>query len=98
MAFQLILAFIVTTILIAISFTNTRRLRNLRALQAAQKLEPLDPTGSLPKPTVLSKTLASVLPDSVIFPHDAIAFKQSMDSYWYGLSELKSLLNLTLSP
>lgn len=31
---------------------------------------------------MLSESLASALPDSIIFPHDAAAFKQSMNSYW----------------
>ena len=31
---------------------------------------------------MLSKTLASALPDSVILPHNAAAFERSMNSYW----------------
>ena len=31
---------------------------------------------------MLSKKLASALPDSVILPHSAAAFEQSMNSYW----------------
>ena len=37
---------------------------------------------SSPEPTMLSKSLALALPDSVIFPQDIAAFKQSMNSYW----------------
>ena len=31
---------------------------------------------------MLRNSIALVLPDSVIFPHDAAAFKRSMNSYW----------------
>ena len=31
---------------------------------------------------MLSKNLASALPDSIILPHNAAAFEQSMNSYW----------------
>ena len=37
---------------------------------------------SIDWPIMLSKSLASALPDSVIFPHDAAAFKRSINSYW----------------
>lgn len=42
----------------------------------------MDLTSDLPEPTILSKSLASALPESVIFPHDAAAFKRSINSYW----------------
>ncbi|MCJ1480026.1 hypothetical protein MMC06_000180 [Schaereria dolodes] len=59
-----------------------RRLRISQSLQAAKKSDGMDLMSSLPEPTMLSKSLASALPDSVIFPHDTTAFKQSMNSYW----------------
>ncbi|MCJ1379009.1 hypothetical protein MMC17_002108 [Xylographa soralifera] len=59
-----------------------RRLRTPQTLQAAKKPSHVDLTNNLPEPTVLSKSLASALPDSVIFPHNIVAFKQSMNSYW----------------
>ena len=51
-------------------------------LQAAKKPKQADLITRFPEPTVLSKTLALVLPNSVILPHDAAAFQQSMKSYW----------------
>ncbi len=59
-----------------------RRLRTSRTLQAAKEPDPLNLRSGLPEPTLLGKRLTSALPDSVIFPHDAAAFKQSMNSYW----------------
>jgi hypothetical protein len=82
MAFQLLSASAATTLLIIISIFIMRRLRTSQTLQAAKKPDHLDLTSSSPEPTMLSKSLASALPDSVIFPHDAAAFKQSMNSYW----------------
>ena len=82
MASQLLSASVATTLLIIISIFIMRRLRTSHALQAARKPDNLDLTSSLPEPTVLSKSLASALPDSVVFPHDAAAFTQSMNSYW----------------
>ena len=71
-----------TTLLVIISLYIARRLRTSYTLQAAKQPDHLEPTSNLPEPTNLSKNLASVLPDSVIFLHDAAAFKQSMASYW----------------
>lgn len=82
MAFQLLSASAATTLLIVISIFVIRRLRTLPTLQAAKKPNHLDLTSNSPEPTMLSKSLAAALPDSVIFPHDATAFKQSMNSYW----------------
>lgn len=82
MASQLLSAFAVTTLLIIISIFIMRCFQPSQTLEAAKKLDQLDSTSSLPEPTMLSKSLASALPDSVIFPHDTAAFKQSMNSYW----------------
>ena len=82
MAFQLLSASAATTLLLIISVFVMRRLRTSQTRQAAKKADHLDLRSSLPEPTMLSKSLASALPDSVIFPHDAAAFKQSMNSYW----------------
>ena len=71
-----------TAILVITSIYILRRLRTSYTLQAAKKPDHLDFTSSLPEPTILCKNVSSVLPDSVIFPHDATAFKQSMNSYW----------------
>ena len=81
MAFQLLLAFIATTLLIAFSVFTMRQ----RSSQTVRNVKESDQPGlmsSLPEPTLLSKSLASALPESVILPHDAVAFKQSMSSYW----------------
>lgn len=58
------------------------RLRTSQTPKATNKPAYLDITSSLPEPNLLSKTLASALPDCVIFPQDAAAFKQSMNAYW----------------
>ena len=82
MAFQLLSALAATALLIVISILMMRRLRLSQTLQAVKDSAYLDLTGSLSEPTMLSRSLISALPDSVIFPHDAAAFKQSMNSYW----------------
>ncbi|CAD6569233.1 MAG: hypothetical protein ASARMPRED_002677 [Alectoria sarmentosa] len=82
MTFQLLSASAATTLLVFISIFIMRRLRTSQILQAAKKSDHLDLTSSSPEPTMLSKSLASALPECVIFPHDATAFKQSMNSYW----------------
>ena len=82
MAFQLFSVSGATTLLVIISIYIVRRLRTSYTLQAAKKPDHLDFPSSLPEPTILCKNLASVLPDSVIFPHDAAEFKKSMNSYW----------------
>lgn len=82
MPFYLLSASTATTLLIAIAIFIMRRLRISQTLQAAKKPNHLNLTSSSPEPTRLSKSLASALPNSVIFPHDAVAFEQSMKSYW----------------
>ena len=79
MAFELLSAAAVTTILIIVIMS---RLRILQTRQAATEPNHLDLVSSSPEPTMLSKSLALALPKSIIFPHDAAAFKQSMNSYW----------------
>lgn len=82
MAFQLLSASAAMTLLIIIFVFVMRRLRTSQTLQAVKQPNHLNLTSSSLEPTMLSKSLASALPDSVIFPHDAVAFKQSMNSYW----------------
>ena len=82
MGFQLYSGSGATALLVIISVYIVHRLRTSYTLQAAKKPDHLDFTSSLPEPTILSKILAAVLPDSVISPHDATEFKQSMTSYW----------------
>lgn len=82
MSFHLLSAAAATTLLIIISIFILHRLPTSHTLQAAKKPNHEDLTSSSPEPTKLSKNLASALPNSVIFPHDAVAFKQSMNSYW----------------
>lgn len=81
MAFQLLVAFTATTLLIVFS-VFTMRQRTSQTVQDVKESDQPDLMSSLPEPTMLSKSLASALPDSVILPHDAAAFKQSMSSYW----------------
>ena len=71
-----------TTLIVIISVYILRRLRTSYTLQAAKKPDHLEFTSSLSEPTILCKNLASVLLDSVIFPHDVAAFKKPMNSYW----------------
>ena len=82
MALQLLSASAATTLLILISIFIMRRLRASQTLQAAKNADHLVLMSSTQEPTMLSKSLASALPDSVILPHDAATFKQSMNSYW----------------
>ena len=82
MAVQLLSAFITTTLLIIISMFVMRRRRLLQSLQAMEIPVDLDVKTGLPEPTVLSRNLGSALPDIVIYPYNAITFKQSMNSYW----------------
>lgn len=81
MAFHLPLAFIVTTILITLSVLIIR-LRASLIPQTPKKPRHVDLMSSSPEPALVSKSLASALPDSVIFPHDVAAFRESMNSYW----------------
>ena len=79
MAIELLSASLVTTLLIIISFFIISRLRTSHPLKAANK--PAFPD-RFPEPNLLGRILASALPDSVIFPQDAAAFKRSMNAYW----------------
>lgn len=82
MASQLLSLSAATTLLIIISILMMRRLRTLNPLQPAKKPNQIDLTSIPSEPTRLGKIIASALPGSVILPHDAVAFKQSMNSYW----------------
>ena len=81
MAFQLLVAF-VTSLLILFSIFIMRRQRTSQTSQVTKESDQLDLVNSSSEPTMLSKTLASALPDSVILPHNVAAFQQSMRSYW----------------
>ena len=83
MPFQLLSFPVATTLLVIILVVIVRHLRIFASLRAAdRKSEYLDTVVRPSEPTMLSKTLAEALPDSVIFPHDAAAFTKSMNSYW----------------
>ena len=71
----LVVASIATTILIAFSVFMMRQ-------RSSQIVDPPDHMSSLSEPTMLCKSLTSALPENVILPHDAAAFKQSMNAYW----------------
>ena len=81
MTSQLFFAYAVTAFLIVSSGFITRRLL-ASIMQASKDSEPLPVLASPPKPTFLGAKLREALPDSVILPHDAAAFRQSMNSYW----------------
>ena len=68
-------------LILAIPFI-IRLLQNALIPRAAEKYAPLDFTSISPESTKLSKTLASALPDGVLFPQDSAAFTRSMNSYW----------------
>ena len=82
MAFQLLFIFAATTLLIIIPIIIMRHQRVSQALHAEQKSNELDFTSSSPKLTMLSKSLALALPNSVILPHNAAAFMRSTNVYW----------------
>ncbi len=74
MAFQLLLAFVATTLLIVFS-VFTMRQRSSQTVQNVKESDQPELMSSLPEPTMLSKSLASALPESVILPHDTVAFE-----------------------
>lgn len=73
MAPQLLFASAVTAFVAIVSIFTMRLLRS-----APRNLTQSD----LPEPTAISKRLSEALPDSVIFPHDTAAFRESTNSYW----------------
>lgn len=79
MPFELLSAATAITLFIIVIMS---RLRIFQTRQAATEPDHLDPVSSSPEPTKLSKSLALALPQSIIFPEDTAAFKQSMNSYW----------------
>ena len=81
MSSQLLSALVATVLVIIISLFITRYLRS-SLIPVAEKQERLDLTNDASEPTMLTRSLASALPDSVIIPRDAVTFKQSMNSYW----------------
>ena len=85
MAFQMPPVLLVSTMLplLLISFISVMVLRRLRPSASPQNLlQPADPTINIPEPSILSKSLAEALPDSIIFPQSAADFKESTGSYW----------------
>ncbi|TVY31782.1 Bifunctional solanapyrone synthase, partial [Lachnellula subtilissima] len=77
---QLLPALAVTGLLIAISIFIMRRLGTALVPHPANEPNPLSVASDPQDP--LSKALASALSDAVIFPHDKVAFRKSMNSYW----------------
>ena len=82
MALLLLYIFIATTLLIIISTLILRRPWMLWTLQDTTKPKGFADTTSLPEPAELVKSLTSALPDCIILPRDAAAFKRSMNMYW----------------
>ncbi|TVY86304.1 Bifunctional solanapyrone synthase [Lachnellula willkommii] len=83
-ASHLLSALAVTTLLIPISIFIMRRLRTALVPQPANGPNQLSVASDSQDPTftTLSNALASALSDAVIFPHDEVAFRKSMNSYW----------------
>lgn len=81
MELNLLSASIVTAILLVTTFFLVQRLL-IPELTRAKGPDDLDLSSNLPKPTMLTKTLKSALPDNVVLPSDVGAFKQSMNAYW----------------
>lgn len=79
MPFELLSAATAITLLIIVIMS---RLLILQARQAATEPDYLDLVSSSPESTELNKSLALALPKRIIFPQDAAAFKQSINSYW----------------
>lgn len=82
MAFHLLLASVATTILVVVSVFIMRRLLISLTPQTLKKPDHLGLISSSAEPRRVGKSLASALPDIVIFPRDVAAFKESMNSYW----------------
>ena len=82
MALQLLFASAATVLLIIISVLVMRYPRASQTIPPVKRRDHLDALNSPPEPTLLSKSLALALPDSVIFPQNAAAFKQLINSYW----------------
>ncbi|MCJ1422326.1 hypothetical protein MMC29_000206 [Sticta canariensis] len=81
MAFRLLIACIVTAILITLSFLIIRRRTSLTP-RTPRTSHPLDLMSSSPELFRVTKSLASALPDNVIFPRDVDSFTESMNFYW----------------
>ncbi|KAF2495883.1 FAD binding domain protein [Lophium mytilinum] len=81
MEFQSLSAYTITALLLTLSTLVLRRVWLSLGLEVAKKPD-LDLTSNSLEPSMFVKRLAAALPDSVISPHDATAFRQSMNSYW----------------
>ena len=75
-------ALAILLVILALSTLITRRLQKALFPRPKMKTDALDLMSIAAGPSMLSKCLSSALPDSVIFPHDAVAFKDSMNAYW----------------
>ncbi|KAF2804894.1 FAD-binding domain-containing protein [Mytilinidion resinicola] len=81
MTFQSLSAYTTIILLLIISIYLIRHFWLGLGLKVAKKPD-LALASHPPKPSMISKSLASALPDSVIFPRGAASFEQSMNSYW----------------
>ncbi|KAF2229055.1 FAD binding domain protein [Viridothelium virens] len=82
MTFQLLSISATATLLLIIA--SNYILHYVRSvLRGAKRPNRTDLASNSTESTVLlGNSLASALPDSIIFPHDAAAFEQSVNSYW----------------
>ncbi|MCJ1387942.1 hypothetical protein MMC18_000785 [Xylographa bjoerkii] len=76
MTSELLWAFTATATIVILSAIIMRRLCSSKSQEATKKPD------SLPQPTILSISLASALPNSVILPQHDATFNKSKDSYW----------------
>ena len=79
---QLLSASLATLVLFLVSIFLWHRLSSSQDMKNADHAEPSRIKSISIEMTRLSQKLASALPNSVIFPQEAAAFKKSMNSYW----------------
>lgn len=80
MAFELFSVTIAVTLFLLFIMNRLRIFQSSR--QTATEPNHQDLVNSSPEQIGLSKSLALVLPDSVVFPQDPATFKQLTNSYW----------------
>jgi hypothetical protein len=75
------ISLLVLILSIAISIINLRQ-RRTSPSQTLTAAKSADDCPAYPELTILGKSLKAALPDSIIFPHNAAAFKQATNCYW----------------
>ena len=80
--FHLDFASVATSAFLLITLLIINRLRTSPIPQVPKKRDRLDLISNQPEPSLLTKTLASSLPDDVIFSCDEALLRKLMNSYW----------------